>query len=474
MAIAASLRPNDADAAAYCRNGQVRARMLEYCGATAGGPPTCAFIVGWDRTDAPCATWEDARRRTPADITALWDRGADISRSLWDDLSLVFLLDLDYQNTDWPGEAFLQPAEMLFRLEPVYRALSHQFGRWRWHPMALLTGRGYHFTGRIPLSHPVVDRLAALWPATPGWLDGVNARRPEGVTLPLAERTARAHMGLGLLIEYLAHVVLRASLPASALPVVFNGTTVGPGRAGRAAASIDFSHVGDPLDVRHMRVAFSPYQSHRLRPDVFGADAARLPAVVALPRGRHPVSAFVLGGRGLAVGLREARLGSAQLPDIADGVRRLLASYRRSRLARVHREFLVERPTGRPMARSLDGLPACMTTMLEHPNDLLLKPAHLQHLVRGLLARGWRAVDIAALVLTRYDADYGWGDRWLRLAAATRADFDVRVFAGLVATGADALIDFNCVSAQEKGLCPRGECPFDLRRDRGRLQAQLP
>jgi hypothetical protein len=52
---------------------------------------------------------------------------------------------------------------------------------------------------------------------------------------------------------------------------------------------------------------------------------------------------------------------------------------------------------------------------------------------------------------------------------ATRAEFDVRVFAGLVATGLDRLVDYNCVSAQEKGMCHGIGCAYDLRLDRERL-----
>ena len=115
------------------------------------------------------------------------------------------------------------------------------------------------------------------------------------------------------------------------------------------------------------------------------------------------------------------------------------------------------------------GLAPCVTAPLERPNDLLLKPEHLQHVVRALLARGWAAAQIAALVQQKFEEPHGWGDRWARSDPRTRADFDVRVFAGLVATGADELIDFNCVSAQEKDICPRVGCPHDLRVDRDRL-----
>jgi hypothetical protein len=109
----------------------------------------------------------------------------------------------------------------------------------------------------------------------------------------------------------------------------------------------------------------------------------------------------------------------------------------------------------------------------EHPNDLLLKPAHIQHVVRSLLAERWSAGEVARLVLAKYEEDHGWGRRWRWMHASTRADFDVRVFAGLLSTGHDRLIDFNCVSAQEKDLCPGLPCRRDLRDDRERLVTRL-
>jgi hypothetical protein len=39
----------------------------------------------------------------------------------------------------------------------------------------------------------------------------------------------------------------------------------------------------------------------------------------------------------------------------------------------------------------------------------------------------------------------------------------------MIATGLDPLVDFNCTSAQEKDVCPRTGCRFDLRVERDRL-----
>jgi len=464
------------EVAEYLDDPAVQARMLEYCGATEGGPPTAAFVCGMDITTAgPVGTWNEAPHVPLSELPALWERQSDVSRSLWDAASLTFLFEIDYQNLDQPAEPFLHPAEVFFKLEPVYRTLKRVFAGWGLRPAVVITGRGYQFTGQVSLSDPVIDELAALAPGVPAWFERVEVRRPPGVTAPLDERQARAYMGLGLLLEHIAHVTLARVAERSQIPVVVNGTVVGDGLTGRECASLDFSHAGDPLDARHARIAFSPYQWHRMRPDIFGdAVASRLPPLCALFRTRASLEDTLREGRTLDAGIRAARQGSARLPNVAAGVSALIASYRRSSLAAFHREFHAEKALRLPEPRLPGGLPACMTTTLERPNDLLLKPEHVQHVVRGLLARQWTAAQIASLVRRLYEEDHGWGDRWIRTDAESRADFDVRVFAGLVATGIDGLVDFNCVSAQEKNLCPRGICGHDLRRDRDLLLARRP
>jgi hypothetical protein len=267
--------------------------------------------------------------------------------------------------------------------------------------------------------------------------------------------------------------------------------------------SIDFSHVGDPLDLRHVRVAFGPYQWHRVRSDIFGETVATLvPPLVALPRGRRPLVTMLLSGRSLDAGVRLARKTHVFLPDVSTGIERLLESYTASSLATFHREFyaslraapgshgasagLVETkvPSLAGAARytgetenvppiDLADMPPCVAAALRTPNDLLLKPEHIQHLTRWLLAGGWSARQIAELICSIYEADHGWGDRWTWMHPRTRSEFDVRVFAGMVATGLDRMVDFNCVSAQEKNLCPDVGCPHDLRVDRDRVLTRV-
>jgi hypothetical protein len=457
----------------YYRDPHVRGAMAAYCG-DAGGT-TAAYLVGFNPSASALPTWETAPRVPVSGMEDLWARGCDVSRALWDARHLIVLLDIDYQNIDLPGEPFLHPADVFVKLEPLYRAVTRILGQQQLHARAIMTGRGYQFTGQVPLDHPLVARLAALVPAVPSWHATLDRRRLPGVSLEMTPEHARAAAGLALILEYLAHRVHADAQGDSRIPVVFNGTVVGSGLLGRECASIDFSHAGDPLDARHMRVLFSTYQWHRARPDIMGwTTSAEVPPFAAIPRGRESLLGMLTRGHGLDAGLHAASRTPLGLPDVATGLSALLDRYLASPLAAFHRAYLAgcldrDRPS-----RTLDltMLPPCLVAPWLQANDLLLKPGHLQHLVRGLMARGWAPVDIARLVQAHYEQDHGWGDRWTRTDAQTRAEFDVRVFAGLVVAGADPLIDFNCVSAQEKALCPGGLCLHDLREDRAALQGR--
>jgi hypothetical protein len=218
-----------------------------------------------------------------------------------------------------------------------------------------------------------------------------------------------------------------------------------------------------------VRAGFSTYQWHRTRPDIFGEDVARAVAPLAVvPRPGNGLVDLMARGRSLEAAAVAAQTTSATLPNVAAGVGRLLARYQTSSLARFHQKFFARLDSTDDVDEPR-GLPACATRPLDEPNDLLLQPVFVQHLTRVLSARGWDAADVARLVRSRYEADHAWGDRWTRVHAGTRAAFDVRVFAGMIETGLDTLIDFNCVSAQEKDICPRTYCLLNLEHERDRI-----
>jgi hypothetical protein len=400
--------------------------------------------------------------------------GADISRSAWDSHSLLVHLDVDYLNVDRPGEAFAHSADVFVKLEPVRRAVQQLLDEFELPLLAIMTGRGYHFTGRIPLDSPAIAELARLAPVPP-WLVTCPTRRPPWASHAITEPHARAYEAVGMLVEHLAHQVVRRSASRSRIPVVLNGTVVGPGARGRECASLDLSYAGDPLDIRHMRVAFSAYQTHRLRRDVQDHIGSALPTLVAVPVTSSSLLDMLACGREPQAAAALAADVSAEIPIVTKGAANLLEDYRASALAGFHRRFYATEPE--PPSRwrgtydrlNVAALIPCVGAPLEHPNDLLLKPERIQQVTRALMSTGWHPRHIAGLVHSRYARDYGWGDRWTRMDAQTRAEFDVRVFAGMLATGLDEAVDFNCRSTQEKGLCPGAACTHDLRDDRDRL-----
>jgi hypothetical protein len=404
--------------------------------------------------------------------------GDDVARSLWDTGSLLVYVDLDYLNTDSAGEAYLHPADCFLKLEPAYRGLCDVFDELGMPMLDLVTGAGHSFVGRIPLEGRAAARLASLTREVPPWHRTHARRRPTWAAASISESEAKAYHGLGLVLEHVAHRVLVRAASTSAIPLVLNNTEVGTGPTGRECASIDLTHMGDPLDARHLRVAFGLYQKHRLRPDLTGAAAARMPPLAVLPRGGRTLLEVLEQGRGLRQAAMQAARRSATIPDVEGGVLRMLDDYAASDLARWHREYYGVRPHP-PEAWSETygrfdpaGLPACAAACLEYPNDLLLKPAYVQLLVRILLARGWHARHIAGLVHAHYSRADIWGEHWRRADPATHADVEVRGFAGLVAAGCDEGIDFNCVSTQEKRMCPGRGCGSDLRRERDALLAR--
>jgi hypothetical protein len=437
----------------YYADTYVRTRIAEYCGGSGGGEPTCVFVA--ELRPGHHATWARAPQYPVDALPQLLDRGWDLSRSLSDRESLVVYFEIEIGDPDNPADALLNPRDAFERLEPAYQAVRDELSRLQLPLLDVMTGRGYHFSGRVPLTSPTVTRLASYAPGT-----GTHADR--------------AFTGLGMLLEYIGHNVYRGARGAT--PVVFNGVEIGRGARGREAVSIDLSAYGDPIRDRQMRVAFGTYQSHRIRPDIFGEHTARsVPVLVAVPRRGRPLEWMLNRARTLDDALALARFEEASLPEVDDGLRRAIDEYAASELCAIHQDFYRSAPHGPDRWRETydrvaptDVLP-CAGRALRWPNDLLLKPTVLQHLTRYLMAEGWAPPHIAGLVWSKYARDFGWGDRWTRLDARRRAEFDVRVFASAIQSGVDRGVDFNCVSAQEKGLCPRSGCQHDLRHDRKRL-----
>ena len=246
------------------------------------------------------------------------------------------------------------------------------------------------------------------------------------------------------------------------LPVHPAAIEVGPGIRGREIVSFDLSEYGDPLHTRHVRLPFSAYLKPRQFEWMLGeAEIRRLLPIVEIPlSGMSPAQAITAMRDPDAV-LEIARHVSVTIPDQSEPMGDLLDEYQHSELAEFHQQFYSQ-IWQEVESFSIDLTPPCAQFLLENPNDWLLKPAALQHVVRVLTALGWSPSAIAQRICNSYSKDCGWGNIWDRLDPCNRAIFYTRLFAGMIATGLDKLIDFNCVSHQEKGYCMIPECSSNL------------
>jgi hypothetical protein len=442
----------------YYRSPEVRARIAEYCGGVPEAPEAFAAcsIAGYggrrglhEEEGAPVAVGK-------AEWATLLAEGADVCRSLADRDGAVLQLDVDYTNPDDRAEAYREPAKCFARLEPVYQVVHDVLARYGIQPLAVMTGRGYHFTLRAPVDSPFHSSLLEIGAPPASLRQRYHALDAGG----RAPAMGRAHDGAGRLLEHLAHEVLRRLAGRSPVPVTL--ADVPPPRDGPFVC-LDLTAYADPVFERYARSAFSGNQKASL-----SAAAPGRPFVLNLPREPREALDDLLQDREDVVRAADrARRVTVRIPDAYDG-RGWVEEYRRSRLARFHEDFdagpEVPREAWPHSYDTLDlrALPACVRPALEAPNPALLTPVHLRTVSLALWGLGWHPRSVAAIVHSRYEKDHGWGGLWRRYDPAARAVFYVRVFCGAFADGLEDPASFSCESQAARGVCPAAGCGWEL------------
>ncbi len=448
-----------ADVLGYYRSPDVRRRIIEYCGGSGGFGNTCTagYLVGDGQPVYGPGIPKPEALVEYTGVEKIFDRGVEVFRSLWDRRSMVALLDIDYQNPDFRAEALRNPRRVFGLMEPVFQCVSAELDSLGIDYFTLMTGQGYHFVWRVSDDSPTMKKLANLTSLQPGLEAKYRHDHPFTSDYLPAEK-GRAHAGLALLMEYLVHRMMLCSSSASPLPIVTTGAAVGSRNVGREAISFDLSSCGDPLHMRYCHTAFSLYY-RAFEPSV---------KLVCLPRGGQSWEQLLEARSRFDLAAGVAASTKTSIPESSRGTEVLLAAYLKTPLRRFHVQFESARqdePADWPRGYdrvNLRSLPPCVALPLSRPNEALLKPSNLQNVARVLVSLGWHPRSVAGLIRSKYERDYGWGHTWLKYDTATRADFWVRLFCGLVADGVDNLIDFNCVSHQEKGFCPQPWCGHNL------------
>lgn len=443
----------------YYADPEVRRCLLEFLGGEHLNRLTCEYITA-DGDD------ESRRKpRSPSELPQCLDRGMEIGRSLWDHDSLVVHLDIEHVNFDCPGEAYLDPERCFALQTSVVRSAERILANCGIMPLHILSGRGHHFIWRVRRGSAVFSRMLILGRVGDS-LRRLNARPHPPAAHPVDPELGAAFSGLGLVMEYVAGRIKELAAPQCPLPVELTAIEVGPSAHGRELISIDISEYGDPLHTRMTRVPFSvylkPWQLRALSPE----ELRGLPAMFFVPLHEMDVRQGLRVMRHAGGMIDLAATVSMRIPDATEGMANLIAEYEASRLARFHDSFYADefRGEGPPVndASFLASLPGCARQILEHPNDLLLQPGRVRLLTRVLLGLEWDPRQIARLVGAKFEEDHEWGERWHEYDAALRAEFYVRIFAGLFAVEIDDLVDFNCQSAREEKVCPVAECPWNL------------
>lgn len=434
----------------------LRRRLIEFLGGDTLEHATAAYI-----TQSDGCQYDRRLLRSPLELDHFLTNELDIARSLADSASFLLHLDVEYVNFDSPAEAYLDPWRTFDLQEPVVSVIETLLLQWGIRPLHLITGQGHHFVWRIARTSALAGRIAALCPA-PELLDACQERVPPTLGEAIDREAQRAFAAISLLMEYVAHRVKAAAAPLSKFPVVITAVHVGPRETKqREIISIDISEYGDPLHTRMVRMPFTRY----LKPWVNGLARSlgiedEIPACRAIPLHEIDIRQAIKM-RQVDADVRDlARRACVRIPEQSAGTARLLEDYLCSPLRLFHESFYSDQhdPKERwpeTYARlPLESIPPCARHVLVWPNDLLLKPAGIQLLTRCLLANQWHPRHIAGLIRSKFENPaYNWGVNWSDYVPAVRADFYTRLFAGMLATGLDPLIDLNCTSTREKGFC---------------------
>jgi hypothetical protein len=457
-----------AELATYYATPAVRARILEFLGSSVSGGLAAQFV-----TTSPAALHRPFR---PSPASTLWsaiERDLELARSLLGSDGLLAHIDLEHVHFDRPWETFTQPARAFALQEPVVAAVEAALGRAGIPSLHAVTGRGHHWSWRIAPASAAFATLGSLGAG----LDPRATARNASPSTAAADQAEMVHRGLGMVLEAVAHRLVRASEGVARVPVQVTAVIVGPGTGGREIVSIDLSSFGDPMRVRTARVPFTAYLKgwrlgQQMRP------AMPLPPLVAVTVPAGSSLPTVLESRRPERAAAIATDATAVVPDGSLGSMKLVETYLTSPVAAYHRWYYGCEPEPREAwpttydRLDLSTVPPCVGQILAQPNDRILRPAELQHLVRVLMALGWHPRHIAGLVRSKLERDHGWQPGLHFFDASRRAEFYVRLFAGLIAVGTDALIDFNCVSAREKGLCTGGGYGWNLAKLRDALRTE--
>lgn len=431
----------------YYRSLAVRKRIGRFVSHT-------PYIVGYGESELWRGNDKGFYTARLSGLRRMLDRGLDVLTCLQQDNATLGLLDIEYYNPRYPGEAHLNPVRVFRLLEPVYERIMSVYRRFGISPLGVITGQGYHFWTKVPFGpgHRVLEELGKIEPS----LAASYARRK------ISFAAGYGFSGMGRLQLFLAGEIMKELNEArrsgeKILPAYFSD--INPPH-GREAVSIDLTTYADPIYMRDARVPFSSYQKHKILSDKVGKkNAERIPVEIIVPR---------IFPSGEDQGLEEslitrrhfrkaadlaARSPSDLLPDSTEGWTRAAEAYRRSPFSSFFYYF-DEGPRRLPKF-SYKSLPPCIRHAL-NPWELL-EPTQAQSVVRVMDKMGFHPKEIAELFYRQYRrTPFG------HYNPQRRAYFWVQSYAALIHAGLDTKKDLTCRDHFNRNRCVKPRCGRDL------------
>jgi len=415
----------------YYKNSNVRVRIKEFLGNVVSAKVSAKYLAVWDENSNTLSSV-----RPPDELDFFLEKGMGLSRSLWDTEAMIFHFDIEYVNFSFPAEAYLDPLKSFEFQEPAEKEIKKILKEYGIYPLHLLSGRGHHFIWQVKKDSPAYKRLAEIG-CLPDYMESYYRNLNYPVSESLDSETGKAFNGAGLIMEYLARKVRDRSGRTSRLPMHLSAVNTGIGGKGSEIVSLDITEYGDPLSIRIIRAPFTVYRKHRYDTNVGNRYLTRYtPDMIVVPVQGIDTYRAVMIMRDMEKAAELASHTITDIPDWSEETFDLIDEYRKSALNGYHRYFYsIEHEPSQRWPRSYDNInlskfSSGVRETLSRPNDLLLKPVRIRELVFEMLGSGWHPRHIAGLIRSKYERNYGWGDRWYKYSAPARADFYARIFAG--------------------------------------------
>ncbi|MBI4180009.1 hypothetical protein HY522_11375 [bacterium] len=411
------------------------------------------YIVGYGESELWKGNQKGYYTADIGDLDHMLDRGLDILECVAQNDATLGLLDVEYYNPCYPGEAHLNPGRVFRLLEPIYAAIRKIYRRYNVPIVADITGQGYHFWSRFPFGprHRQLEKLGRLEPTVEA------AYRRKSVS----EEAGLGYSGMGRLHLFLTGEILREigarrRAGSRILPVYFSDINP-PG--GREAVSIDLTSYADPVYMRDIRVPFSSYQKHKVLVDKVGKkNASRIPVEIIIPRmisGRLKLDlkTCLRTRRHFRMAADLAERADTTLRDGTDGWLRVIDAYRRSQIG----AFFYHFDEGEPVSPfvAYKKLPPCIRHAL-NPYQLL-EPTQAQAAVRVLDKMGMHPKQIGELFFRKYRrTPFG------SYNPQRRAYFWAESYAAFIHAGIDRKKDLTCRDHQRRNRCVQPNCGWNL------------